>query len=135
MSEYINKNYRFYLLWVGFSALACFIVFPRLSADYINYDSSYQYFLTQHTMQEIFQLLPEDYSPPVYAVLLKLFTMVFGNTLYVMRVFNLIILILLLYIAAFPVRRMFGTKSAVLCSVLMTISGINLTQMPEIRPT
>ncbi|MBE6902973.1 MAG: glycosyltransferase family 39 protein [Ruminococcaceae bacterium] len=106
-----------------------------MSKDFINYDSSYQYFLMQHPFEEMLRLLPEDFSPPMYAVTLKLFTDVFGNTLFVMRVFNLIAIVSMLYIAAFPVRQLFGVKASVICTVLMTISSINIAQLPEIRPT
>lgn len=133
--EYIRNNYIGFIIWAAFSLLTGMLIFPQLSVDYINYDSSYQYFLTQHSMGELLSLLPEDYSPPFYAVTLKLFTMLFGETLYMMRVFNLIAAVGMLHLAAFPVRRMFGMKASVLCAVLATVSGVNLSLLPETRPT
>ena len=135
IKQWLGANYLYLLMWTAFSAVVYFLVFPQCSADFINYDSSYQYFLTQHSMTEIFRLLPEDYSPPLYAVTLKLFTMLFGSSLYVMRVFNLGAIIGMLGLAAFPVRRAFGARTSVICSVLFACSAINLVQLHEIRPT
>jgi len=61
--------------------------------------------------------------------------MLFGNTLYVMRVFNLGAIIGMLGLAAFPVRRAFGVKASVFCSALFSCSSINLILLHEIRPT
>jgi len=135
IKKWLVDNRVYLLIWGAFSLAAGFLVFPPLSVDYINYDSSYQYALTQHTMGELFSLLPEDYSPPFYAVTLKLFTMVFGNTLYVMRGFNLIALVGMLYLVLFPVKRIFGCRASVLCAILVLISGLNLSLLPETRPT
>ena len=65
-------------------------ILPPFNADIINYDSSYQYFLTRHSLSDIMTLLPEDYSPPPYTLLLKLWTCIFGSSLPAMRAFSVL---------------------------------------------
>ncbi len=123
------------IIFLAASVAECAVIFPIMTEDYINYDSSYQYALTQHTLPEIFELLPYDYSPPFYAVALKLFTMVFGNSLPVMRAFSMVAVVGMFFIAAFPVRTLFGSWSAGICVVITFCSTIVLDLLHEIRPT
>lgn len=123
------------IMFAAACVLECAVIFPIMTADYINYDSSYQYALTQHSIPEIMELLPYDYSPPFYAIALKLFTMAFGNTLTVMRVFTLIAVIGMFFIAAFPMKTLFGSWSAGMCLVVTFCSTVILDLLHEIRPT
>lgn len=115
-------------------AVLCFIIFPLSASEDIFYDSSYQYFLTQHNFAEITQLIPEDYSPPLYAYLLKLFTLVFGDSLFAMRAFSLVAVGGMLYLSTFVVRKAFGDVSSVICTILILCSTVNLRILSDIRP-
>lgn len=133
--QYLRDNLVVIIAFLAASALACVLMFTVLSYDYIDYDSSYQYALTQHDIPEIFRLLPYDYSPPFYAIALKLYSMVFGNSLFVMRTFSLVAVVGMLFVAAFPVNDLFGKRSALICVSTTLASGIMLTVLTQIRPT
>ena len=81
------------------------------------------------------KLLPEDYSPPLYTLLLKLWTYIFGSSLLAMRSFSILIIWGLIFLAAFPVRAAFGKRASVICMLLYTLSYVNFLLVPEIRPT
>lgn len=135
IKNWVKDNYIFIILFIVL-CIVCVAVFILLcSEDYINYDSAYQYFLTQHSMSEIWELIPEDYSPPLYSILLKLFCMVFGHTLYVMRVFSIFPIMGMLVLALFPFRRIFGAKAGVLCALITVCAPSIMYITPEIRPT
>ena len=130
------KSEKFYFLL--FVLMACAGVIFNLPYAYdklITYDSSYQYFLTQHSWQEIWRLLPEDYSPPLYAMLLKLSCTIFGHTLKVMMFTNSIVIVGLVFIALFPMRRAFGTRTAIVAAFFFICSTVNSSLFREIRPT
>lgn len=118
------------------AALFCGLyLLPPFNADIINADSTYQYFLTQKDFPELLRLIPEDYSPPLYAVLLKLWTLTLGSSsLATMRAFALLPLWGLLFLAAFPIRKAFGGKASVLCTVFYAMSSLNFIFVPETRP-
>lgn len=140
-SDVIRKLKSFFDRWgililaLVMIAVSVIHILPPFNADIINYDSSYQYFLTKHSLSDIMKLLPEDYSPPLYTLLLKLWTYIFGSSLLAMRSFSILIIWGLIFLAAFPVRAAFGKRASVICMLLYTLSYVNFLLVPEIRPT
>lgn len=135
IKEFLNGRWVLVILFVIASVVECTVIFPVMTHNYINYDSSYQYALMQHSLPEIFELLPYDYSPPFYATALKLWTMVFGNSLTVMRAFSMVAVVGMFFVAAFPVRTLFGNWSAGICLVITFCSTVLFDLLHEIRPT
>lgn len=140
-SDVISKSIAFFnrycilILALVMLAVSVIHILPPFNADIINYDSSYQYFLTKHSLSDIMKLLPEDYSPPLYTLLLKLWTYIFGSSLLAMRSLSILIIWGLIFLAAFPVRAAFGKRASVICMLLYTLSYVNFLLVPEIRPT
>ena len=135
LKVHIKSNYKYYIILLALALMHIVLFFLCCAEDIINYDSSYQYFLTLHDFDEIFRLLPEDYSPPFYAVILKIWTMLFGETLIAMRSLSLVAMLGMAFIALFPVRAAFGNKTAIVSSLLFAFSSLNFTLIREIRPT
>lgn len=127
---------KYIIIFIAAAALCVFRLLEPFNADIINADSSYQYFLTQKDFAEVLRLIPEDYSPPLYGVLLKLWTMAIGNSsLAAMRAFSMLPLWGLLFLAAFPIRKAFGGKASIICTAFFTFSSVNFLLVPETRPT
>ena len=125
----------FFIVFVLFSAVGVLINLPYCYNYALTYDSSYQYALTLHTWKDIWRLLPEDYSPPLYAMLLKLVCVIFGHTLRVMRFTNSIVIIGLVFLALFPIRKAFGVKASIVSAAGFICSSVNSSLFSEIRPT
>lgn len=89
----IQNNLLLIILFVIVSLIEIFAIFPLMFSNSLNYDSTYQYALIQHSFSEIWRLIPYDYSPPFYAIALKVFVVIFGNSLIVMRCFSIIAVI------------------------------------------
>lgn len=132
---YIKENYLPIIMFIVLSVIETAVIFPIMYGNCLGYDSSYQYGLTRHTIPEIWRLLPADYSPPFYAIALKLYCMVFGHTLVVMRTFSIFAVVGMLFVAAFPVNTLFNKKTAVYCLIITFCSTTMLNLMHEIRPT
>lgn len=124
----------FAVIFIAAAAAAVFYILPPYNADIINYDSAYQFFLTRKSLPEMARLIPEDYSPPLYSLLLKLWCAVFGETLASMRAASLVSVWGMLFLAAYPIRTAFGKRTSLLCTVFYLFSAINFTFIPEIRP-
>lgn len=131
----LKSNYRFVIFIVCLSLLSVVHILPPFCKEIINYDSAYQYCLTLKSPSEIALLIPEDYSPPLYTVFLKLWTLIFGESLFAMRASSLLVLWGMLFLAIFPIRKAFGDKTAVLCAFFFSFTSINYVLVPEIRPT
>ena len=83
----------------------------------------------------MFDLVLVDYSPPLYAVLLKAYSCVFGGSLVSLRMFSTALLSLLFFFALFPLRKLMGEKCAVVAAVLFLTTNYNVYFGLEIRPT
>ena len=135
IKKYVKENYLLVLLFVIAAIIETALVFPLMYWDSINYDSAYQYALTQHTISEIWELLPYDYSPPFYAIALKLYTMIFGSSLIVMRTFSIIAVVGMLFISVFPVNSLFGRNTALWSLFITFTSSFIFNMIHEVRPT
>lgn len=131
----IQNNLLLIILFVIVSLIEIFAIFPLMFSNSLNYDSTYQYALTQHSFSEIWRLIPYDYSPPFYAIALKIFVVIFGNSLIVMRCFSIIAVIGMYFIAIFPIKRIFGRNTAIATLLLTFFSPPIFYQIHEIRPT
>ena len=82
----------------------------------------------------MYDLLLQDYSPPLYAIALKAYSVVFGTDLNVLRSANLILTAYLFFVTLFPLRRLTGAKCSLLSSVLILCSQYNYYFGHVIRP-
>lgn len=130
-----KETLKYLGLWLLFSI--GYFAFWRILCchDSITYDSSYQYFLNCHSYKGIFELLPKDYSPPLYSLGLKTFSLIFGGSLVSLRMFSACLMSLLFLTVLFPLRRLLGKETAVLSAILLFTSSYNLFFGVEIRPT
>lgn len=135
----IKERFKAHRVFIIIFLCACLLsvihILPPFNIDIINYDSAYQYCLTVQSPSEIARLIPEDYSPPLYTILLKLWTVAFGTSLEAMRGMSLLVVFGMLFLAAFPIRAAFGNKTSVLCTALFLFTSVNYKLIPEIRPT
>ena len=123
--------------WIIFGGACVFMFFVYIFALFnnnITYDSVYEYFLIKHSFAEMWQLIPEDYSPPFYSVSLKLFAEVFGYSLPVLRFFSFFSFVGMMFLAVFPVKKLFGEKASYLATVLLLTSTVNYVYSVDIRP-
>ncbi len=99
------------------------------------YDNAYQYFLNLHSWKDMFDFILVDYSPPLYSVVLKLYTSIFGTSLVAYRTLSLILLCSMFFLSFFPIRRIFGKACSYLTAVLFLTSSYNFYFGVAIRPT
>ncbi len=132
---FLKSNKGFLCLWLLLSCIGIILQLHVCSDYSLTFDSTYQYALTSKSFPEIFALLPEDYSPPLYAVILKLISLLFGEHLLIYRFFNGLALSGMLWLCLYPVRRAFGIPSGLLSALLILCSAFSLRLFNDIRPT
>ena len=134
--EKAKKTTLTYVVIAGIMTAALFVwSFLLCSADCTAYDDSYQYFLNLHSWSEMFELIKLDYSPPLYSIVLKLYSEVFGTSLASLRICSVLLLSTLFGLALFPLRRLMGRKCALLAAFLFFASGYNYFFGVTTRPT
>ena len=136
MGSKVRKDDLKYLgIGGGFSALLAVWFLIICTHDCVSYDNAYQYFLNLHPWGEMFSLILVDYSPPLYSIVMKLYSTVFGTGLVSVRVLSLILLCIPFFLALFPLRRLMGKECALLACVLFLCSSYNFYFGVAIRPT
>ncbi|MCQ2504812.1 MAG: glycosyltransferase family 39 protein [Saccharofermentans sp.] len=83
----------------------------------------------------MFDFLQVDYSPPLYSVVLKLYSSVFGTDIIACRSFTLILICSQFFFAFFPIRRIFGKACSYAAAILFLTSSYNFYLGVAIRPT
>ena len=135
MKDKKRENTLFCIIWLLFVAAYSVLVMRFQMYDCIDYDSSYQYFLNLHSPGEMIELLKLDYSPPLYACLLKVYSTLFGSSLSILRISSLVIMAYFFYLLLFPLRRLLGKQAAFLSAVMLFCSDYNIYFGHIIRPT
>lgn len=131
-----RRKILIYRLVVLISAVLVYfgVIFPAINIDSISYDSSYQYALTNKSFGEMMRLIPYDYSPAFYSIFLKVFTLICGSSLKVMRMSSFVIYMGGIILCLFPVKRAFGFKVSLISSVLFVFNSSYFVVFGEIRP-
>lgn len=97
------------------------------------FDEAYTVGLMQHPLWEVISLSSYDVHPQLYYILLKLFTLLFGNTLPVMRIFSSIGGISFAALGITHIRRDFGARAGFWFSFCALFSGCTLYYCLQIR--
>ena len=82
-------------------------------------DEVYTKSIIAGSFSEMSEKLRNDLHPPLYYLLLKLFTSVFGVSAIAMRIFSVIAILLIFVVGYFTGRRIFGEKGALYFSLML----------------
>ena len=116
------KKHKYLLLTILFISLAFFVFGLNSFHNNIWYDEAYQMILNRYSLKDVIYFVSQDFSPPLYAMALKLITTVIPiSPLILARLLSFSVFSILFIIAFFPVRRIFGEKTAYLFSTLLLL--------------
>lgn len=122
---------------IGFIAILLLGLFSRLNI--VNkfslwYDEAFSGILVRQNLGTLIQIIQEDrVHPPVYYFLLKIWSMVWGNTDTALRFFSLIFGILLITAAFFLIKKMLNTKAALTAAGIFALSPYFILYSIEAR--
>lgn len=134
VKNHLKKNYPFYIIFALAAIVYFAVIYPAINNDLIFYDSIYQYFLTNKSFKEMMELIPMDYSPALYSIFLKAFTVIFGTTFNQMRLSSVVVFLGLTLTCIFPLRRAFGDKVAIVSALCLMLSSTSYHLYVQIRP-
>lgn len=118
------------ILIAVYAAVAAALAF--MSRD-IWYDEAYTVSLCSHSFPEVIALTAQDVHPPLYYLLLKFFTLIFGTSVYAMRFFSAIPVVIFMIIGLQFLSREFSPKAAAVFELFALASGSLLAYSHEIR--
>lgn len=97
------------------------------------YDEAFTAGLMNHTIPGILKWATFDVHPHLYYLLLKLFTLIFGHSIPVMRLFSVIGALLFASLGLTHVRRDFGARMGFWYTTVALLLGSTLTYALQIR--
>lgn len=129
LTKGINRLSTCGLIFISFCCL--------LYINYINrtfwYDEAYTIAIMKHSFSEIWKITATDVHPPLYYFMLKLFIGIFGDSLFIMRMFSNLGVMASCLLGIFPIRRLFGEKVMFSFVLLMILMPVNQYLGVEIR--
>ena len=120
--------------WACVFSLITIIIYSFLCFhENIWYDEAYQMVLNRYSLKEIIYFVSRDFSPPLYAICLKIFTTIFGSSLDICRCFSLFTYCSLFFLAFFPIQKLFTKKVSFIFSIFLILLPVSSYISLEIR--
>ena len=110
------------LFWFAVVTVATFAFAARLGHEPLWLDETYSFAMVQHGFVDILRLTTSDVHPPLYYLILKVTTLLIGSSPVALRVPSLLATVGLLALAAGPVQRVWGERTARVFAILVATS-------------
>lgn len=123
----------FLIAWIVIMVAGTVLMFLGNTHESLWYDESYTGALVNHSIPEIYNITGGDSHPPLYYMLLHIVTLIFGNTVFVLRAFSAIGVAALAALSIGPVRRALGNRFALIFAVITFALPISLAMAQEAR--
>lgn len=123
-----------------FKTLYCFLVlgsavfYLSLTIEQLVwFDETYTLALIQHSFSEICEITAADVHPPLYYLLLKIFSQPFGYSLFSAKLFSVLPYVLILAIGGRQLKKLFDPKTALLFMVLFLLFPYSMLHAVDVR--
>ncbi len=128
-----SSNFIWFVLW----SLTLLFGFKYLTTgsghESLWFDESYSAAVSKHTIPEIWNITIGDSHPPLYFMILRIFTLVFGRTEASLRLLSVVGIILLAALGMGPIRRAFGKFTGWIYGAIVLIVPMSLSMGQEAR--
>lgn len=111
LATYKEKRGKVLFFW-GLLLLESLLMIVLIFDKNIFMDEAFTIALAEHPWKDIISLTAADVHPPVYYLILKLFTSIFGSSIILQHLVSVIPMILLLILGCTLVRKRFGDLTA-----------------------
>lgn len=128
-----ENNSKFIVLWCVIMVAGTALMFIGIAHESIWYDESYTAALMNHSFADIITITGADSHPPLYYLLLRVFSVAFGRSIVSLRAFSVIGTAALAALGIGPVRRIYGKRFAVIYSFLVFALPISFSMSQEAR--
>lgn len=121
------------LLWLGLLLLGGAAFLIGAGRESLWYDEAFSAAVVSHSPAEIWQITSADHHPPLYYLMLKAFSALFGSSEQALRALSALGAVALAGLGLGPLRRACGAKVGLIYTVLVLISPAALFMAQEAR--
>ncbi|MDA3900922.1 MAG: glycosyltransferase family 39 protein [Spirochaetes bacterium] len=122
-----------YFLWGMVFLAGLFLVLFRITHEGVWYDESYTIAAVQNSFSDMFGMIGRDSHPPLYFLMLKSFITLFGESIFVFRLFSALAIILMGVMGFTHIRRLVSNRAGLIYSILVFITPVSIFQAQETR--
>ena len=131
--EHKKLSAGYILVWCGIMAAGAALLLTGITNESLWYDESYTGSLVKQSFLGIIHITGGDNHPPLYYMALRAFTLVFGNTVFTLRLFSVIGALALAALGIGPVRRALGGRVGLIYTVFILAMPITISMAQEAR--
>lgn len=131
MANNENKKYSILLYVLFFIGSLLFLSLDFYKAFW--YDEAYTINLVRQSFGYLWHVTANDVHPPLYYILLKLYTYVFGDSVVALRIFSALPVIGIMLLGCTRIRKMFGNKTALSFLLIVILMPVSQYAASEIR--
>lgn len=121
------------IVFVVIMILGIAMLFVNMTNDSLWYDESYTAAIVNQPALDIITISGGDSHPPLYYLLLKPICLLFGTSVFVLRLFSVLGTAALASLGIGPVRRAIGTRAGILFTLLTFLLPIAIAMSHEAR--
>lgn len=125
-NKYTAIHLTVILLGLGYLLISAF-------SSAVWFDEEYSVGLVRHDFLDMIRISVHDVHPPMYYMILKLFTYIAGNSIIALRIFSVICTALLSLLGFTHIRKDFGEKTGLFFSILVYILPCTYVYSLQIR--
>jgi len=126
-------NNKDYIMWAVLLLAGIIYLTFGITHESLWYDESYSAAIINHSIGDIWSIAGSDSHPPLYFIVLKMFTVIFGKSEFGLRLFSCLGIIALSSLGLGPIRKLFGKKTGLVYSFIVLIIPIDLSMAQETR--
>lgn len=117
------------------SAIVAGTIYLSLGLFNINlwFDETYTLGLINQNFSSMYSIANTDVHPILYYFLLKLFTIIFGNSIFICRLFSIIPFIILMILGYTKIKKDFSQETGLIFSILIAIMPVSMHYATQIR--
>ncbi len=127
------QNARRWVVWAAILAVGAFVLTVGITHESLWYDESYTGCLVKQGFFDIIGITAKDSHPPLYYLMLRIFTLAFGNTVFTLRFFSVLGALSLAALGPGPVKRAAGANAGIAYSVLVLCFPMTHAMAQEAR--
>jgi len=116
-----NKKLLYITLWTALFLFSILLFWIGINNECLSTSEGFTYAMTNNSLKDIIQICRYDYNPPLYYIMIKLFSMIFGNAITALRFFSLLGTLSLLSLSIGPVRKIFGRSGSIIYMLLIMV--------------
>lgn len=130
--NFITRHYL-KILWLALLTAGAILFLWGIGHEDLWYDECYSAAMIRHSFIDICRITSGDSHPPLYYILLKAFSMVFGNSVISLRLFSVLGALLLVSLGAGPIRRAADNFTALIFMFITIITPAIFSYAQEAR--